>query len=234
MAQDKKSFVLYSDLLTTVSKLVEQDKKHQTNHAGELFLTILEYVNDKDPIPENFIVEMAFEPIKIQLKRDLEKWENQLEQRRQAGKRSAEVRSNKSNERSTSVQRPLTSVDESQRAPTDNVNVNVNVNDNVITNSNDNNIGTELKFDAVVLSAIKEKKKFIKPTIDDIREYCMSRKNNIDAEAFFNYYESNGWKVGRNVMKSWQSAVITWEKRNKQNNGTTSKEDNLHSALGRF
>jgi hypothetical protein len=233
MAQDKKSFVLYSDLLSTVSKLVEQDKKHQTNHAGELFLTILEYVNDKDPTPENFIVEMSFEPIKIQLKRDLEKWENQLEQRRQAGKRSAEVRSNKSNDRSTTVQRPLTSVDESQRAPTDNVNVNVSDNVNVIKEDNTNG---EIEFADVVIPAPKEKRSFNKPTIEQIKEHCLSRKNNIDAEAFFNYYESVGWKVGRNQMKSWQSAIITWEKRNKENNGksTISKADNLHQALDRF
>ncbi len=53
-----------------------------------------------------------------------------------------------------------------------------------------------------------------KPTILEIATYCTSRNNNIDPETFWNHYESNGWKVGKNPMKNWRSAVITWEKRN--------------------
>ena len=55
-----------------------------------------------------------------------------------------------------------------------------------------------------------------KPTIEEVAAYCIERKNGIDAEHFFDYYESNGWKVGRNAMKCWQAAVRTWEKRTKQ------------------
>ena len=75
MAENKNSFVLYCDLVHVVRKLVQQDRENKTNYAGELFLHILEYVNDNDPIPINFIVDMAFEPIKQQLKRDLKKYE---------------------------------------------------------------------------------------------------------------------------------------------------------------
>jgi hypothetical protein len=73
MAENKKSFILYADLLTVVKMLVEKDRINKTNYGGELFLIILEYVNDLNPIPIDFIVEMAFEPIKLQLKRDLVK-----------------------------------------------------------------------------------------------------------------------------------------------------------------
>ncbi len=52
-----------------------------------------------------------------------------------------------------------------------------------------------------------------KPTISEIAAYCTSRNNNIDAEAFWHHYESNGWQVGKSLMKNWKSAVITWEKR---------------------
>jgi hypothetical protein len=79
MSKEKKSFVLYSDLINVVEKLVIRDRKNKTNYAGELFLHILEYVNDKDPIPIDFIVEMAFEPVKQQLKRDLKKYEKVAE-----------------------------------------------------------------------------------------------------------------------------------------------------------
>lgn len=85
MAEDKKGFVLYADLLTVVEKLVIQDRENNTNYAGELFLTILQYVNDKNPIPVNFVIELAFEPIKIQLKRDLIKWENMKDTKSKSG-----------------------------------------------------------------------------------------------------------------------------------------------------
>lgn len=69
MAKDKKSFLLYCDLIHTVSKM-PKDK------AGELFIHILEYVNDKNPITDDLIIQLTFEPIKQSLKRDLEKYES--------------------------------------------------------------------------------------------------------------------------------------------------------------
>lgn len=57
-------------------------------------------------------------------------------------------------------------------------------------------------------------KRFIKPTIEEIAAYCKERKNNIDAEYFFNSYESKGWKIGNTRIKSWKACVITWEKNN--------------------
>lgn len=53
---------------------------------------------------------------------------------------------------------------------------------------------------------------FKKPQIQEIRDYCLERKNNVDADKFYNYYESNGWKVGRNSMKDWKAAIRTWER----------------------
>jgi len=69
MATNKKSFLLYTDLIHTVKKLPKEK-------SGELFVTILEYVNDLNPIVDDLIIQIAFEPIKQQLKRDLVIWEN--------------------------------------------------------------------------------------------------------------------------------------------------------------
>ena len=61
------------------------------------------------------------------------------------------------------------------------------------------------------------KRRFIKPTVDEVRSYCAERKNNIDPQHFWDYYEARGWKVGgRSAMKDWQAAVRTWEKNNFQ------------------
>ena len=54
---------------------------------------------------------------------------------------------------------------------------------------------------------------FKKPSLIDIQNYCLSRNNNIDAEAFIDFYESKDWMVGSNKMKDWKAAVRTWERR---------------------
>lgn len=87
MAENKKSFILYTDLISVVEKLVLKDRENKTNFAGELFLHILKYVNDQEPIAIDFIVEMAFEPIKLSLKRDLKKYSNYIEKQRENGKK---------------------------------------------------------------------------------------------------------------------------------------------------
>lgn len=61
-------------------------------------------------------------------------------------------------------------------------------------------------------STTTKRKRFEKPTLSEIEQYCIERKNNVNAEQFFDYYESNGWKVGKNSMKDWKAAVRTWER----------------------
>lgn len=59
-------------------------------------------------------------------------------------------------------------------------------------------------------------KRFVKPTIEEVAEYCKERKNGIDAEHFWHFYENKKWKVGKETMSNWKSCVITWEKRKKE------------------
>lgn len=85
-----------------------------------------------------------------------------------------------------------------------------------------------------------KRKRFVKPTLSEIEQYCIERNNNVNAEQFFDYYESNGWKVGKNSMKDWKAAVRTWERSEyrKPNSKKNSKEDainvvnNLMNKLG--
>lgn len=85
MAKDKKSFILYSDIIHTVEKLTDSD-------AGQLLKHLLRYVNDQNPETDNSLVEIAFEPIKQQLKRDLVKFEDVKVKRSEAGKAGANKR----------------------------------------------------------------------------------------------------------------------------------------------
>ena len=67
--------------------------------------------------------------------------------------------------------------------------------------------------------------KFVPPTLQEIQEYCEKRRNGIDAEMFFDFYESKGWVVGRTKMKSWQACVRTWEKKNNYSKEKASKKN---------
>jgi hypothetical protein len=116
----KKSVILYCDIIHTVEKLDNET-------AGLLFKHYLRYVNDLEPKTDNQIVDIIFESIKQNLKRDLKKYKKKQLQWSEAGKRSAEVRSVKSKERM------LTNVGSRSTDLT----VNVNVNDNVNVNVND-------------------------------------------------------------------------------------------------
>ena len=55
-------------------------------------------------------------------------------------------------------------------------------------------------------------KKFSKPSVDEVKSYCLERKNGVDAERFVDFYECKGWKVGKNPMKDWRAAVRNWER----------------------
>ena len=78
-------------------------------------------------------------------------------------------------------------------------------------------------------SIIIKNKYFKKPTLVEIDLYCADRENNVDHIAFYEFYESKNWMVGKNKMKDWKAAIRTWERR-KQNKPTMSKLDSQINA----
>ena len=126
MAENKTSFVLYSDSKSIIDLLTNEQ-------AGILLKTLFAYVNDENPKIDNSIA-LVFEMIKLQLKRDLKKWEKTKEGRSLAGKASAEAKKlAKLNEQNATN---LTNVDFVQQKSTkstvsDSVSVSVNVNDSL-------------------------------------------------------------------------------------------------------
>jgi len=186
MAENKKSFVLYADQRTIIDLLSNE-------LAGILLKHIYAYVNDENPICENPLVNLAFEPIKLQLKRDLIKWSETRIGRSKAGIASAEARRNKTEQETTN----LTNVDFVQQTST-NPTVNVNVNDNVI------NIDI-LKFDLENCIKIFLEKTQRNWNVDYARK---------EAEKFYNFYSMKNWMVGKNKMKSLPHAIAGWISRN--------------------
>lgn len=98
---------------------------------------------------------------------------------------------------------------------TDSVSVNVSVNDSV-------NVSDSVNVaEAKPAEPAPARKRFVKPELEEIREFCFEKNINIDVDRFFNYYESKGWKVGVSPMKDWKAAVRNW-----------AKNDSLYSRPG--
>lgn len=93
----------------------------------------------------------------------------------------------------------------------------------VNTNKKDKNIKNERKI-------------FVPPSVEEVREYCVERKNGIDAEYFVSSYEAKGWMIGKSKMKDWKAAVRTWERNNKQKgnkqNGHSSEQRSEYEKFG--
>jgi hypothetical protein len=116
MASGKKSAVIYCDLITTVEKMSDED-------AGMLLKHFLRYINDLDPEAPNSIVDIVFEPIKQQLKRDLKKWEKKSVRNSEIAKEAWDKRKDANALKRTK--------NDAKNTVNDNVTVNVTVNDNV-------------------------------------------------------------------------------------------------------
>ena len=74
----------------------------------------------------------------------------------------------------------------------------------VTTNNNDNNDNNNNKN--------KRVSRFTPPSLEDVKSYCIIRKNNIDPQKFIDFYETSGWMRGKNKIKDWKACVRTWEK----------------------
>lgn len=79
-------------------------------------------------------------------------------------------------------------------------------------------------------------KRFVKPTIEEIEDYINEKGYQVDAHKFYDYYESNGWRVGRNPMKDWRAAIRNWahngyNKGNKKQDGFDAFADLLKGGM---
>lgn len=112
---------MYSDWMYTINKLTDEQ-------AGKLTKHLLAYVNDKNPELNDILLEIAFEPIKQQLKRDLKHWDNIRQKRVEYGRKGGLAKAKQNLATLSNTKQPLAKLAVSVN---DNVNVNVNVNDTV-------------------------------------------------------------------------------------------------------
>lgn len=181
------SFVFYKSFYDAAAVLQPEDRL-------AFYDALAEYaICGEDPEPATPVAEAMFLMAKPQIDAN--------EKRREDGKKGGRPSKEKPVvSENAEKEKPMVSKNDESEKP----NVNVNANANANANANE------------------EKKKggrFAPPTLSEIKEYCQQRVREghpaVNPEKFLDYYEANGWKVGRNQMKDWKAAVRNWEQREK-------------------
>ena len=210
MKEGRESFIFHKDWYNAISQL---DKDLRL----ELYDAIMRKALYNEPPSLSPMGNLAMSFIEPQIERDFDKWLDIREKRSNAGK------AHKGNqysvvEQAEHKQTNGTSVPTLEQTEQDGTNgtvsVSVTVSDNVSVDNN--SVILKEKEDTIISS--KKEKRFVKPTIDEIQAHILEKGYTFDAEAFYAFYESNGWKVGKNPMKNWKMACTTWAKNRKNNN----------------
>jgi hypothetical protein len=157
--------------------------------AGQLFKAIKAH-HESEELALSPLVRVAFASFKNQFVRDEKKYEETCKRRAEAGSKGGVAKASKSKQKVASASKSKQD----------------------LANLADSDSKKKKKSDS---KSDSDNKRFIKPTPQELIEYFESKGSDRDqAERFFNHYESNGWKVGRNSMKSWKAAVSNWLKNN--------------------
>lgn len=138
---------------------------------------------------------MAFSFIRAQLDRDAEKWERIRKIRSEAGKTGG-LRTQQNNREIKQTEANAILLEQTEANQAVYVDGYVNA---------DGEAGKP-----------PQRKRFSPPTVEEVKAYCTERGNHVDAAQFCAFYESKGWRVGNQPMKSWQAAVLTWERRERK------------------
>lgn len=204
MAAGKKSFILYADWTGIFDKLPD-------HKAGKLIKLIFDYVNDKNPQTEDVLLQIAFEPIKQQLKRDLQEWEAKRTKRAEAGILGG-IKSGES--RRSRSKRSNASKNEANEAVTVTVNVTDTVTDTV----------TVCKDTPPDLSNSNLYRQPKIPTLDQVRETFANNGGTKEmADKFFELNNATGWFYKSSPIVNFSNLVPGFITAWKKNNGNSNQ-----------
>lgn len=232
MEKVKNSFVVHCDWVDSMNDLPAEQCKLLIQAMSEYTKTGL------IPTIEDPTVKALFSFIHPKMKDDKEKYEAKCKKRKDKAKQAADKRWESENQPNAkpcldmltdahACSGMLTNAkpclechdhDNDHDSDYDNDSDNDNVNDKLLLNKKEKEKEKENK-----------PKRFVPPLIEEIKAYCLERKNKIDPESFFDFYQSKGWKIGSNPMKDWKAAVRTWEKRDNHYGGASSPRRNAVS-----
>ena len=246
MTEDKKGFLLYKDLIHTVDKMPD-DK------AGLLFKHILQYVNDNNPETDDLIIQLTFEPIKQQLKRDLKKYKDALDGKSNAGKignlkrwhndlfkdydsgkitldEALLIADNRKQSHSDNVQSQTITKIALKDTVTDTVTVKDNVNDILLEK--------ETKKDLFDFKKSCISYGFDKDLIDEWLSIRKTKKA-VNTKTAFDQFIKQVQKTNKNkneiltiiIANSWKGFNAEWLNNNSSNNGKQFTKPNANEAL---
>lgn len=197
----RDSFIFYKSFFEAMQGLSDEQK-------GQCFDALASYaLTGEEPSLENPIIRLFFTMAKPQIDVNNQRFEN--------GKRGGRPRKQDITEEYPEIEpnknQTITKIKPKNNQTETNPEPNVNV------NNKKNKISSGKPLDIL-------QKKFKKPTVDEIKGYCLERNNTVIAEKFYDFYESKGWKVGNQPMKDWKAAVRTWERSSVAPSGSKTQE----------
>ena len=211
MSEDRESFVFHKDWYYAI-------KKRSPQLRVEIYDAIMEKVFEGTQKELSEVASVVMDLISPQIDRDTAKWLDIKEKRRKSGSRGGLAKQANATKCHQMLPNGSKSKQNVANLPVS-VSVSVDNNSVILEKNKDTNVSIK-----------KESKRFIKPTIQEIQAYIFEKGYTFDAEAFFAFYESNGWKVGKNSMKDWKASIRTWE-RNKINQRHETKYERENRLL---
>ena len=194
----KESIVLYARQLSAIKRLTDTQK-------ARLFEALLVYAGGEEPTFTDDVVMIAFDFFRAQIDADTQKYIETCEKRREAGSKGGKQK--QANVANATKCKQMLPNDSKRGKPYHNDN----------DNDNEKDKDKDLKEKELLCSSKKKEQQFNKPTLQEVADYCYSMGYTFSPEAFHAYYESNGWKVGRNQMKNWKAACATWQTKEREN-----------------
>ena len=186
---ESKGIIIHSDIKEKLELL-------SNDEAGQLFKAIIAYAEDGKVLSfdENRVLGMIFLFIKDQIDRDCAKYRERCAKNRESGKLGGRPRKS-----DRLIPKP--------NGLFENQMVSEKPNPNPIPNPIPNPNPDPIKDNG-------KAKRFTKPTLQEIEDCIREKGYNVDAGAFYDYYEANGWKqAGGNPIKNWKAALSTWNRR---------------------
>lgn len=179
--------------------------------AGTLLLAAMHYAQDgREPVFEDGTLSFAWSFLKPSIDRDGEAYN----EKRLRGEWLTYCRQCKRDDTE-----PLDFETWQQRTVTEPLHTGTNT--QPISLSMSNTVSSSMSVSNKSIGADKPPKRsrFVPPTVDEVQKYCQERHSSVDPVAFVSFYESKGWMVGKNKMRSWRSAISSWERRDKSSQG---------------
>lgn len=205
----KNSFVMYTDYMQHL-EIMDMEQR------GVFLTAVMKYASGGELPEMDGMVRMAFSFAKAQMDRDNEQYQKTIEARREAGRQGGIAKANSAKQNMAKV-------------------ANASIASQTVANLPDTVTDNDTVLKKKDTDVSKEKaSRFLPPTLDEVRSYCLEKGYPVDAERFIDFYESKGWFVGKNKMKDWKAAVRNWNRMQREDGAAkASGQRQADSAKGK-